>query len=51
MMGEGIITRNNPFLGLDNQMFHRVKKCESRSLLKTQKGFQEAPPIKSIYSP
>lgn len=26
MMGEGIITRNNPFLGLYNQMFHRVKK-------------------------
>lgn len=37
MMGEGIMTHNNPFLGLYNQMFRRVKECESQSLQKKQK--------------
>lgn len=36
MRGEGIMTRNNPFLGLYNQMFQRVKECESQSLQKNK---------------
>lgn len=45
MRGEGIMTRNNPFLGLYNQIFQGVKKCESQSLQKkkkSRKGFQKA---------
>lgn len=30
MKGEEIMARNNPFLGLYDQMFHRVKECESK---------------------
>lgn len=50
-MGEEIMARNNPFLGLSDQMFHRVKECESWCLQKNRKGFQEALPTqKPIYS-
>lgn len=32
------MARNNPFLGLSDQMFHRVKDCESWYWLKTEKA-------------
>lgn len=38
MMGEGIMSRYNPFLGLYNQMFQRVNECESGCLQKKIKN-------------
>lgn len=48
MVGEGIMIRNNPFLGLYKQMFQRVKECECWCLPKKKgrKGLQEVLSVK-----
>lgn len=49
-MGEEIMARNNPFLGLSDQMFHRVKECESWCWQKTEKASKRPFQHKKLYT-
>lgn len=46
MMGEGIMTRNNPFLGLYNQVIRGLNNVNPGVCKNNRKGFREALPVK-----